>query len=372
MKIVLNGLNGLAVLVFSMMNGTSCLSQSSSYPPGLQSFDAVTDAQSIAMGESSAANPRSLSSFKVNPATLAGVEKANLVFGYRPLNWIKILEDVRYYSIGAALRTKIGCFALDYSRFEMGEVEITTMEDPGPSGEKANPYDHTVTLGYAGQIIKDLFMGINLKWFDAAFGQPRDSKHTLESKPAWLGDIGVLYGLKGMIRHPLLADRIYLGISIQNMGGPYRYKTESMNHFTDTSIPRYWRLGFCYELCAHLDDRTTPFRFMFTAEYRKHLNPSGYYKLKVNYGGAGFEATFFNLVSIRMGGIFGPFDGIYGDSGRLAMRYGIGLNIPLKKTGLNLPASIALGFSQIPIKDVSMWGDSRKTLNAIDVQLRYE
>jgi len=365
--------NTLTILIMSILICYHlCFSESPSYSPGIQSFDTITDAQSIAMGESAVANIHNRTAFKENPSTLIGLEKMNVYYCYRPMNWMKSIDDMFYFSLGAAYTFKYGTFALDYTRFDMGEQTAISENGFFITGRKVRAYDHTITLSYANNITTHLSLGVNVKFFKQVFDYQNFDNYYYESKYAIVGDLGLLYYFKGFIQQELLKDKIYLGLSIQNFGGKHKHKTSSMDDYDETTIPKYLRIGFCYELLNSLNEESRPFQLLLSCEYRNHLNPPYQRdKSKANYGGMGIEITFYNLVSFRMGGIYLPSSSIYGDEKSMNIRYGVGLNVPLEKISVNIPFSIAFNYSKIPINGIYYYGDMKENLTTFDVQATF-
>ncbi|MCJ7812991.1 hypothetical protein MUP95_06720 [bacterium] len=325
------------------------------------------------MGESAVANIHNRTAFKENPSTLIGLEKMNVYYCYRPMNWMKSIDDMFYFSLGAAYTFKYGTFALDYTRNDMGERTAVHFDNSemGYSVTKVRAYDHTFILSYANKIVNHFSLGINLKLFDQVFDYQNFDSYQYESKYAIVGDMGLLFDWQGFIHQELLKDKIYLGLSIQNIGTKHKVKTDSMNGYDEITIPKYLRIGFCYELLNALSEESTPFKLLLTGEYKNYLNPPQGRESKVDYGGMGFEITFYNLFSLRMGGIYLPSSNIYGDEKRMNIRYGVGLNVPLEKINIHLPVSIVFNYSKIPINGTSYFGNIKENLTTFDIQVEY-
>lgn len=180
-----------------------------------------------------------------------------------------------------------------------------------------------------------------------------------------MADAGLLYAIDGPIQKAGIGDKIYFGTVLQNYGTDYIIKNSNTEYYD--KVPRYFKLGMCYTLNIE-DDETSLFRFVFTAEYKNNVNRPGYLK---DYWGMGFESTFFDMLSLRMGGITRPHSSIYGQRGNMAMRYGAGLNIPFRKLGLNSPLSLAFDYAVIPLFIVDYYSQEKHNLSAFNLYLKY-
>jgi hypothetical protein len=145
-------------------------------------------------------------------------------------------------------------------------------------------------------------------------------------------------------------DRITFGASLQNFGTDYRGKETSSGIVTEGLIllPRYLRLGFTYSfaLLHDSDYRYDPLSILITGEYRNLLN--AYPNNGKDFWGFGMETKFFDLVALRLGGFTQPYESINGTRGLPALRYGLGLNLPLSRLGVDEPLTVKLDYSGMP------------------------
>jgi hypothetical protein len=83
----------------------------------------------------------------------------------------------------------------------------------------------------------------------------------------------------------------------------------------------------------------------------------------------------FEILSLRAGAYIQPFTWFEGERDRTAYRYGVGLNVPLRKLGRGLPLSISLNYSVVPLNqivDPSLAGFAeRSSLAAFSLDLNY-
>ena len=114
------------------------------------------------------------------------------------------------------------------------------------------------------------------------------------------------------------------------------------------------------------------FRFIFTAEYKTMLNKTDYNDSERDYWGTGFEATFYNFISLRLGGLSNPYQSIYGNKGVLSSRLGFGINVPFGLLKLNSPVAVMFDYAVIPLSNINyIFRSDRKNLDAFNLQISY-
>jgi hypothetical protein len=346
-----------------------CLTQSN-----FNSLDTPVDARSIAMGESFVAYSNSSSSSFYNPATLALSEGITSSFSKRYLTWLSRSQNMYYLSWNAALKTSVGSFGLFYNRFNEGEGEIR--DEYNSYIGRENVAHHTYGITYAKEVFSHLDAGITLKTYneirtisEIVQGQSR----TFTTTPPILIDAGIVYHQPGFCSGNVVEDNISSGITFQNFGTDYKINGRYER------IPRYARLGIAYTLRVkgEREEMLEPFQFVFTGQYCNHLNAPKIMLDERDYWNAGMEATFYEIVFLRMGGIARPYTDIYGFKGVAALRYGFGINIPIEKLIESTPPfSVCFDFAAIPLSDYAYWWEwtyiySKKTLTAFSFELKY-
>jgi len=347
-------------------------SDDSKFNPKLESFDVMIDARSVALGEINIANPNRINSFAFNPATLIGVKGLNFYYNSRDMNWNdQYTKDIRYYSIGILLESRYGYFGLNYSYKNNGTVIVTSVENLEGIG-KMKVYNYTFSFSYANYIKSNLSVGLNIKTFDYNYKNIEGDVPDQNTKNAFVGDFGVLYYFKGFINQLALKDKIYIGASIQNIGTDFKWKSELSNEYNNYSFPIYLSIGCTYHIMSITEKGDSTFQFLIYGEFQKFLNPSIYQKSYTNFGGIGFEAIFYDIVSLRLGGIYLPYTNIYGNGNRLSMRYGIGLFFPLKLLGIDYPINFSFDFAHIPTNESVFLYVRKKNLLVFNIHLNFE
>ena len=240
-----------------------------------------------------------------------------------------------------------GHIAVTFNRSEYGRIE-------SENGVSLS-YDQTFSLTYGKQYGR-VGIGSTVKAFNKFLEV--DSSPGFKAKYIMGADFGVVYYISGPIRENDAGDTLTLGVAIQNLATSHDVREQSW------TLPLYLRMGFKYEFDYHPLAGWTPFKFAFSGEYRRFLNRSEDQEPKVRYGtyyegigrdfgGVGFEVTLYELLSLRMGGIFFPRWSSYGDRKRLSMRHGVGVTLPnrfsTRSGGRLLPQKLTFDYAAIPV-----------------------
>lgn len=356
----------LFVLFISFISIELSFSQSN-----YSSLDTPVDARSISMGESFVAINNSISGIFYNPATLSSIKGITASFSKKDLNWMKFDNGVYYLSMNATIKTSYGTFGIFYNKFKWGNVSI--IDENGADLGTANIYDHTYGIDCAKEIIPNLSVGIVFKTYDNVEDQiitirplnfPKTTSHP------YLIDLGLLYRLPILSKSENFTDQLSLGLSFQNFGTDYRINEKYQR------IPHYGRMGFSYTFVVEKknEESLTPFRYTLTGQYCNHLNAWKTMRDAIDYWGTGMEATFYEIISLRIGGYAWPYTNVYGIKGNPSFRYGFGINAPLRKFGVETPLVATFDYALIPLSYASYWFSTnpKKNLTAFSFELRYE
>ncbi len=335
------------------------------------SLDEPVDARSISMGESFVALSNSSSGSFYNPATLNSIEGITVSFSKRYFDWLDFAHDMYYFSLNGTVHTTYGTIGLFYNRLNVGEMTIARDGPPEEVG-KERIYNHTYGIGYSKEIDSHYRAGITLKTYNDVIDytiRPAWLNTSFKTSQPYLFDFGMTYRDLAFFSSKNITDEISLGISLQNFGTDYRVNDQYKR------IPHYARLGFAYSfnLMSESENKLQPFRFTFTGEYCNHLNQWKTAKSYRDYWKAGMEATFFDIVSIRMGGYAQPSTSIYAVKGSPSFRYGFGLNAPLHSMGIKTPIVVSFDFAAIPLNEIDWFSNSyaKRTLTAFSIELKY-
>jgi hypothetical protein len=139
------------------------------------------------------------------------------------------------------------------------------------------------------------------------------------------------------------------------------------------TLPRYLHLGISYKFILQDDSIYPLVQFLATGEYKKYLNPDKYEKGRTDFYGFGIETVLFSLVAVRAGGILQPYTSIYARENEVALRFGLGLNLPFTRIGLKFPMCLQFNYGVIPVSAVgSLEENQQGNLSACNILLKYE
>ncbi len=315
----------------------------------LFSLDTPVDAKSISMGESFVAVNHPLSSLMYNPASFSEGSGITASFTRRRANFFDLVNDFAYTSYAISYNSPIGEFGFLYNRFYQGEYTITTASSPEGIG-KAELYDHLFLGKYSTKIGENISIGMAVKVFNTTANQTEGiigTNFISTSSVPVLFDAGVMYNTS-ISRTTLIKDNLTLGLSLQNFGTDYR-QTQSNNEVY-IRLPHYGRVGFSYmmSLPGEVEHTPSPLSILLTAEYKNLLNTFTSQDGNRDFWGFGSEITFYNLLHLRLGGEIFPYNSVYGNKGVASLRYGAGINFPLKYLGIETPISFHIDYAGIP------------------------
>ena len=139
---------------------------------GLQFLKLGVDARAIGMGEAYTAVSDDISSVYWNPAGLALSDRNQIMFSHT--NWV---ADIKHEFLAASRYTYFGTFALSISFLHMDQMDITTEEVFGPTGETFSPYNLALGFTYASQFTDRFAFGMTAKYLRENLGW--ESQHTV-------------------------------------------------------------------------------------------------------------------------------------------------------------------------------------------------
>jgi len=336
--------------------------------PMNSSIDMIINPRSVALGETGVSNPLIQASYVLNPATLTGVKGFSLFFDQRSANydnnWTK---DSRLQSISALVQTGIGNFGLNYRKYDYGVWDFWS-----PSGVilgEFHSFHSTLALSYARLISPSISIGISLMNYDHHWEEVSGDLPDYSSIQSVMGDFGVLYQRPGYIDQLNISDNIFIGASILHVGTEFKSKYGSYDEAL-FGIPVYLNFGVTYQLSIVLENGYTPFQFAVSSDVKKivkNLEDDS----ESLYGGVGMEASFFELLSFRIGGTYLPKRFIFGFEDRMNMRYGFGFDLPLNRMGIDYPVTILVDYANIPLIDLGFIDDMNTSFSLFGFGIKY-
>ena len=255
MKLKMLGL--IAILLMLSLTGSAYSGEfSRAGTIGAQFLKIGMGARYIAMGEASVACVNDAYAMYWNPAALTEISSSNLSFAN--VNWISDAQ-LNYASFGRAL-SEYSALGVCLTALTMGDMEVTTVEEPEGTGETYTASSYALTIGYARQLTDRFSAGISGKYVWERISEERASGIAF--------DFGTLFytGFRSL----------RIGMSISNLGpelkleGPELdsyYNPEPGNPNYDNvkaklsvdpyDLPLTFRLGFAYDFIDSPESKFT-------------------------------------------------------------------------------------------------------------------
>jgi len=172
----------------------------------LQFLKLGIDARAVGMGEAYTAVTDDISSVYWNPAGLAPALQQQAFFSHT--NWpANIMHEY-----AAVSRTNgVSTWALSATVLHMDEMDITTEEEFGPTGEKFTNSDIAVGLSYAAALTDKFSFGLTGKYL-------RENLYTY-SVNSFSFDLGSMYNTGW--------QNLKIGMALRNFGPDIKYKVDN-------------------------------------------------------------------------------------------------------------------------------------------------
>lgn len=200
------------------------------------------------LGEASVAVVNDAYSLYWNPAGLAYIEGSDLTF--TNVNWV---TDVTLNYVGFGTRIEdFGNIGIAATLLTMGEMDVTTVEQPNGTGETFNASSFALTAGYAKFLTTRLTFGISIKYiYEKIYNESAS---------------GVAFDFGTQLNTGFRSLRI--GMNISNMGSSMKFDGPDLNadlessgegriHVDDYDLPLTFRLGLSYDLLNSAENRWT-------------------------------------------------------------------------------------------------------------------
>jgi long-subunit fatty acid transport protein len=282
--------NIAAMLVLLLFAGiTHAVTFSKVGMAGAQFLKIAAGARAVGMAEAFSAVVDDATAMYWNPAGLAKMKRQEVSFTHN--NW---LADTKHEFISYCLPMgPAGNLGFDITVLNIGEMEITTTENPDGTGEYFNCYDWQFSAGYARNLTDKVAFGVSGKYIQQTIWDVKASAVAM--------DLGIIAetGLKSL---RIAASMINFGSDIRFSGG-HLINDITYNNLpaTETSIakmellahsaplPLSYRVGLAYDLMDNSKHKLT------TAMDYVHPNDGSE---KQNFGA---EYSFNRLLFVRSG-----------------------------------------------------------------------
>jgi hypothetical protein len=249
---------GLVLMLLIFAWGTSAHSGEFSRvgTAGAQFLKIGMGSRYVAMGEASVACVNDAYAMYWNPAALTRIYSSSLVL--TNVDWISDVQ-VNHISFGKSI-DEYSAFGVSLTAFSMGDMEVTTIEEPEGTGEMFTASSYALAVGYARKLTDRFSAGISGKYVWERISEERASGLAV--------DFGTLFqtGFRSL----------RIGMNISNLGsemqmeGPeldsyYNPQPENPNYdnvkaklqVDPYDLPLTFRLGVAYDFIDSPESRFT-------------------------------------------------------------------------------------------------------------------
>jgi long-subunit fatty acid transport protein len=264
--------------------------------------------RAVGMGSAFVGVANDVSAIYWNPAGLAALKGVNVMFDHTA--WI---ADINYNFLAASYNIgDLGTVGISFTSSDVGEMKVTTIEQPEGTGEVFTVSDASFSIAYALQLTDKFAIGFNPKFIYQNVWKM--------DATAFAIDLGVQYITP--------FDGIVLAMSISNFGTKMQlagnsnlilYDPDPVNGGNNDKIPAY----------LETETWSLPLNFRVGLAYNPVFNENHKLTLAVdaahpsdNYESinAGAEYTFNNFISLR-----GGYKSLFLDASEETFTLGFGL-----------------------------------------------
>jgi hypothetical protein len=240
---------------------------------GAQFLKIGMGARYVAMGEASVACVNDAYAMYWNPAALTEISSSNLVL--TNVDWISDVQ-LNHASFGRSL-DEYSALGVGLTALTMGNMEVTTIEEPEGTGETFTASSYALSVGYARKFTDRFSAGISGKYIWERLSE--------ETASGFAFDFGTLF-LTGF-------RSLRIGMNISNLGPEMKLEGPELNYTHNTKLqvdpydlPLTFRFGMAYDFVDSPESR-----FTVTAE-AKHPNDN---EQQASFGGEYLWKEIFSL-----------------------------------------------------------------------------
>lgn len=290
-------------------------------------------AKYLAMSGAPIANVTGLEAIYWNPAGLDfSPNSANALFSYR-----SYIADMSISQVAANGRLgDLGSVGISFRSFGIGDINVTTMDQPDGNGAIFSPTYFVVGLTYSKQLTDRIGIGVSLNLINETIDRV--------SASGFAFDFGVQY------RDLLEVPGLDLGVVVKNLGTPMKYSGNGL--FYNVTDPTAGR-GPAY-LSVDAATAELPSEIAIGLSYQKKLDEeniltiSGAFQNN-NYAyddyKFGLEYSFKNIFYVRGGYLWSPQS--TDNTPNIFQNYALGAGLNLKEfSGIDL----SVDYAYVPVK----------------------
>lgn len=286
----------------------------------------------VGMGGAAVAMASGLESIYWNPAGIDAVtNSANLMFSYRTY-----IADMSTNFFAASAKFDFGSIAISLRNMDIGDIPVTTMDQPDGTGEKFSPAYFVLGFSYSKFLSDRISVGATINLVSETVAKT--------SANALAFDIGVQY------RELLSVHGLNLGLTIKNLGGSMKYSGSGLwFQGIDPSSERgttYYTVGAAeFEL---------PSSVALGVAYKKQLNATNSLMVATSYQNNnfsyddirfGFEYEYDNLIFLRAGYQYSP--GTSEEVPNIFQSFTLGFGVDLSQY---LGTGLSFDYAYVPVE----------------------
>ena len=274
-------------------------------------------ARGIAMSGSSVAGSSGLEALCWNPANLAFDSGTNVMFSY-----MSHIADigVTYFGVSTTLEG-FGTIGLTLKSLSIGDINVTTVDDPDGNGQTFKPTFLTLGFTYSRLLSDRISVGITANYIS--------EKIALVSANSFAFNFGVTY------RNLANIEGFNLAMALKNFGPQMKYDGSGL--YVQATVPTLERGAATYKMDAMAFD--LPSTLEIGLSYTYNINSSNSFQLNGTYQNSnyyaddykiGLEYNLNNMFFIRGGYTFEPSFSdntdynIYGITAGVGLKYDLG------------------------------------------------
>jgi len=270
----------------------------------------------ISMGNANSATSYGIESIYWNPAGLSQTDNSvEAMFSY-----MSHIADIgiNYGAVSANIGS-LGTVALSLKVLSIGEIAITTSDNPDGTGQFFTPTFLTAGLTYSKNLSDRISVGLTANLITERLAQV--------SANGFAFDIGIMYENLGNI------DGLNFAVVMKNLGPQMTYDGAGL--YTNATVSDFNRPSQFYKIEAASFELPSTLEFGFG--YKKNINASNSLLLSTSYQNSNFygdeykiggEYVFNNLLALRVGYTLIPKDqiieNIFGITAGAGINYDMG------------------------------------------------
>lgn len=290
-------------------------------------------AKYLSMAGASISYVKGLESIYWNPAGVdMSLNDANAIFSYR-----SYIADMSMNFVAASGRLgDVGTFGVSFRSLNIGDINVTTMDQPDGTGQIISPNYFVLGLTYSKQLTDRISVGANFNLISETIDRVSASTFSF--------DFGVQY------RELFAISGLSLGVVVKNLGAPIRYDGNGLYvnaedpgalrgptflkvDAASAELPSEIAIGVAYHRAIDAENSVT-----LSTTFQNNNYSYDDYKF-------GLEYSFKDLLYVRGGYLWTPQ--ATDNTPYIFQNYTIGVGLNLKEfSGLDL----SIDYSYVPVK----------------------